>query len=82
MQSFSVISGQYGYAQDANHIYGPQGMIPEADPETFKMITKSYSIDSGHVFFEGKLVNGADSGSFEVIDNGLYAIDDRSVFYA
>lgn len=81
LASFSAISGQHGYAQDDNHIYGPQGMIPKADPETFKMITKHYSADAGHVFFEGKLID-ADSGSFEVIDNGLYAVDDKRVFYA
>lgn len=80
--SFSVISGQYGYAQDDNHIYGPHGIIPEADPDTFKMITKSYSADAGHVFFDGKNITEANSGSFEVIDNGLYAVDDKHVFYA
>lgn len=79
--SFSVISGQHGYAQDDNHIYGPHGVIPEADPETFKMLTKNYSLDAGHVFFDGKLLD-ADSGSFEVIDNGLYALDNKRVFYA
>lgn len=81
LASFSAISGQHGYAQDDNHIYGPHGVIPEADPETFKMLTKNYSLDAGHVFFDGKLID-ADSGSFEVIDNGLYAVDDERVFYA
>lgn len=80
--SFSIISGQHGYAQDRDHIYGPNGMIPEADPETFKMLTNKYSIDAGHVFFEGRNMPEADSGSFEVINNGLYAIDDHRVFYA
>lgn len=80
--SFSVISGQHGYAQDDNHIYGPHGVIREADPETFKMITKNYSVDAGHVFFDGKNIPEADSGSFEVIDNGLYAVDDKRVYYA
>jgi hypothetical protein len=82
LASFSVISGQHGYAQDNNNIYGPNGIMREADPETFKMLTKNYSIDTGHVFFEGKLMSDADSGSFEVIDNGLYAVDDKRVFYA
>lgn len=81
LASFSAISGQHGYAQDDNHIYGPHGVIPDADPETFKMLTKNYSLDAGHVFFDGKLID-ADSGSFEVIDNGLYAVDDKRVFYA
>ncbi len=81
IDSFSVISGQHGYAQDDKHVYGPHGLIPEADTTTFKMLTKYYSADTGHVFYDGKLMQ-ANSGSFEVIDNGLYAVDDKSVFYA
>lgn len=50
--------------------------------QTFKLLTKSYSIDAGHVFFDGKNIREANSGSFEVIENGLYAVDDKSVFYA
>lgn len=80
--SFSVISGQYGYAQDKNHIYGPHGIITEADVDTFKMLTKNYSMDAGHVFFDGKNIPEANAGSFEVIESGLYAVDDKSVFYA
>ena len=79
--SFSIISGQYGYAQDKNHIYGPHGVIREADPETFQMLTKNYSMDAGHVFFDGKSIE-ANSGSFRVINSGLYAVDDTSVYYA
>jgi hypothetical protein len=80
--AFSIISGQHGYAQDNNHIYGPQGVILEADPETFKMLTKNYSIDAGHVFFDGANILEANSGSFRVINSGLYALDDKHVFYA
>jgi len=82
LNSFSVISGQHGYAQDDKRIYGPKGVIKEADPETFKMLTKHYSLDAGHVFFDGVNIPEANSGSFRVIDSGLYAIDDKSVFYA
>ncbi len=81
IDSFSIISGQYGYAQDNKHVYGPHGLITGADPATFKMLTKVYSIDAGSVFYDGKSID-ANSGSFEVIDNGLYALDDKSVFYA
>lgn len=80
--SFSVISSQHGYAQDAKHIFGPSGVIDDADPATFEMLTRSYAMDTGHVFFEGKTLLDANAGSFQVIDNGLYAIDDKSVFYA
>ena len=82
LNSFSVISGQHGYAQDDKRIYGPKSVIKEADPETFKMLTKHYSLDAGHVFFDGVNMSEANAGSFRVIDSGLYAVDDKSVFYA
>ncbi len=82
LNSFSVISGQHGYAQDDKRIYGPKGVIKEADPETFKMLTKHYSLDAGHVFFDGVNMPEANAGSFRAIDSGLYAVDDKSVFYA
>lgn len=82
LNSFSVISGQHGYAQDDKRVYGPKGVIQDADPETFKMLTKHYSLDAGHVFFDGMNIPEANAGSFRVIDSGLYAIDDKSVFYA
>ena len=80
--TFNIISGQYGYAEDGKRVYGPNGVIADADTETFKMLTKNYSFDAGHVFFDGKNIPEANSGSFEVIENGLYAVDDKSVFYA
>lgn len=80
--SFSVISGQYGYAQDSSRVYGPNGVIQGADTETFKMLTKHYSIDAGRVYFDGNNIPEANSGSFLVIDDGLYAQDDDQVFYA
>ncbi len=81
IDSFSVISGQYGYGKDNKHVYGPHGLIVDADPATFKLLTDMYSTDSGNVFYDGKNIN-ADSGSFEVVDKGLYAFDNANVFYA
>jgi hypothetical protein len=46
------------------------------------MLTKNYSIDAGHVFFDGANILEANSGSFRVINSGLYALDDKHVFYA
>jgi len=80
--SFSIISGQHGYAQDNTRIYGPEGVILEADPETFTMLTKNYSMDAGHVFFDGVIIPEANAGSFRVLESGLYALDDQRVFYA
>ena len=66
--SFSVISGEYGYAKDAQHVYGPGGVIAGADPQTFQVLTQEYSMDSGHVYYNGKNMPEANSGSFTVVD--------------
>lgn len=50
--TFSLISPEHGYAQDDHRIYGPEGTIPEADPNTFTMLTKDYSMDAGQVYFQ------------------------------
>ncbi len=44
--SFVVISGTHGYASDDTHIFGPQGIIEGADPETFRLYTGRYSADA------------------------------------
>ncbi len=80
VKSFSVISAQYGYSQDDKHVFGPEGIIKDADVDTFKMITGVYSLDAGHVYAHAKMID-ADSGTFRVIKDGLYAVDDAQVFY-
>jgi hypothetical protein len=49
--TFVVISGTHGYASDDLTVYGPQGIIKGADPETFKLYTGKYAADAGHVYF-------------------------------
>lgn len=78
--SFVVISGTHGYASDDVHIFGPQGVIEWADPETFKLYTGRYSADAGNVYYMGKKID-ADSATFHVLNNGLYAVDAEKVFY-
>ena len=80
VKSFSVISAQYGYSQDDKHVFGPEGVIKDADVDTFKLVTGVYSLDGGHVYAHAKMID-ADSGTFRVIKDGLYAVDDTHVFY-
>ena len=80
VKTFSVISAQYGYSQDGKHVFGPEGVIKDADVDTFKMITGVYSLDAGHVYAHAKMID-ADAGGFRVIKDGLYAVDDTKVFY-
>ena len=80
VKTFSVISAQYGYSQDDEHVFGPEGVIKDADTDTFKMVTSVYSLDAGHVYAHAKMID-ADSGTFRVVKEGLYAVDESQVFY-
>ena len=49
--SFVVISGTHGYASDDTTVFGPQGVIEGADPETFRLYTGRYGADAGQVYY-------------------------------
>jgi len=55
-------------------------VIEGADPETFKLLTGMYGVDSGNVYFDGKKID-ADSATFQVLESGPYALDASKVFY-
>ncbi len=70
-----------GYAQDKNNVYNSYSgeIINGADPKTFIVLNDTYAKDTGHVFSYdadvygdnvltiGKIVDGADASSFEII---------------
>ena len=56
--------------------------IEEADPETFKVISKSndsYILDKNNVYFYGSIIEDADVNTFKLLDFG-YAKDGQSIF--
>ena len=78
--SFVVISGTHWYASDDTTVYGPQGAIEGADPDTFKLFTGKYGADAWHVYYMWKKID-ADSATFKVLASGSYALDAEKVFY-
>ncbi len=56
--------------------------MKDADVATFRVLPRNYAIDAGRVYFAGREMQDANSGDFEVLDSGLYARDDKAVFYA
>jgi hypothetical protein len=75
--------------------YGAKTRLAGADPATFKALPRPphalapceheadefYGADRGHVFYEGKVVPGADPASFRPLAEYEYGADGSSVFY-
>lgn len=86
INSFEVIDAlgakdnQYYYktsiAGDSLHI----GKYPIKDKNTFQLLDHRYSKDKFQVYFDGEIVQGADSKTFEVIDYAK-GQDSKSLFY-
>lgn len=79
-----------GYTVEKDAVYykrfdeanGPsQGLIQEADAESFVALEYEYGKDNKHVFYQGKLVPGAEPSSFKPLTR-LYAVDKFRGYYA
>ncbi|MGR3980578.1 DKNYY domain-containing protein [Pseudoalteromonas sp. 1181_04] len=75
-----------GYAKDKNHIfYGENIIVPEADLQTFEILTTSYEFarDKSNIYYlsgnETSAINGLDPDSFEEIERNY--IKDKSGVY-
>lgn len=75
--------------------YGAKARLADADPATFKPLPQPphvlgpcehkadeiYGADGSHVFYEGRIIPGADSASFRPLAEYEYGADRRAVFY-
>jgi hypothetical protein len=75
--------------------YGAVTRLAGADPATFKVLPIAahalapceheadafYGVDRGHVFYEGKVIPGADPASFRPLAQFEYGKDKNAVFY-
>jgi len=69
------------YYDDWNEGSGSHKKSLEADPETFTVLKhEKYAKDKNHVFYEGKIVKGADAATFESLDD-WYARDKDRGYY-
>jgi hypothetical protein len=73
-QTFVKVTGLY--FKDKNHAWALMlgrevtwSMIPEADAATFLGLKKAYAKDKKHVYYENRIVEGADPTTFEETEN-------------
>lgn len=84
-KTFELINSSY--AKDSNHIYfiKPLRKVAESvfalhcQPASFKVLDYPFSKDESTIFYENRVVAGADAASFSVLANG-YAKDKNAVY--
>lgn len=76
---------EHGWARDKNSAYYAGAAVRDADPASLRVLNAHYATDKSHVFHRANLVatprGSADAASFEVLGNGGYAKDARSVYH-
>jgi hypothetical protein len=70
----------YTYIKDSKSVFVNGGVIANADPGTFEVISDAYSRDVSHVFYFNEPISGADAITFEIIE-GPYAKDSTHVYW-
>ncbi len=79
-QPLTVISGNQGYAKDANYVYYDDQPISGADPATFS-VKGYYAMDNDAVYYDGAVLPAVDPTDFTVLVGGQYATTSTQVYY-
>jgi hypothetical protein len=77
-KSFKAL--QSGYAIDKNHAFYRGEILPLANPLNLEVFADVYAKDNKHVYFGDSIILGAESESFELIENSVYS-KDRNDYY-
>ncbi|MEZ6116974.1 MAG: DKNYY domain-containing protein [Pirellulaceae bacterium] len=80
--SFKLVTKDGRYTKDKNRVYFYGVPLPESDPQSFRILTKPYSADGGHVYAGHEMLEDADPVTFEVVEIGRAEIpwrEDASV---
>ena len=68
------------YMRDNIHAWYIDSLIPDAEGKTLQS-KWNYAWDSKRVWYNGRLLKGADPKTFEVLESGYYAKDAKTVWY-
>src|SRR5262245_20182580 len=80
-QSFEVLANCW--ARDAKQVFFQDGPVVNADPAAFGIIDESFARDAVYVFgWSGRVLDGADVGSFEQIGDSLFYRDKQGIYYS
>lgn len=73
--------GKIYYRESSGGMQTTPVLVPQADPDTFRTLRHKYARDRHHVYYRGKVVQGAQPGYIRVLAPA-YARDRRSAYCA
>ena len=78
--SFKILDLLYQYARDKNNLYGGTKKIGD-NPDSFENLGEGFAKDNVHAFYQGRIIEGADGKTFELMDKkGRFAKDHQHIF--
>ncbi|MBC7848874.1 MAG: DKNYY domain-containing protein [Chitinophagaceae bacterium] len=77
-ESFKLLESGYAYDKQAAYFEGTQFRVK--NPAALRVISRFIAADSSHVYYNTKLVHGAEGKTFEIIDSH-YAKDQHNIYY-
>lgn len=78
--TFQVLDRDSFMTRDKDRVYVGVETYSE-DADSFEILNHSYHRDSGHVFFEGRPLDGVDPATFKVLGQGDWATDGQQVIF-
>ena len=78
VKTFEVLQ-RAGFAKDKNHVYVGTYAIPDADPETFELLSYCYSKDKNHVYCTDGKLKDLNPDTFKI--KGNYAYDNGIMYF-
>lgn len=71
----------HGYALDVIQVYRGKEILPYANPDFFEVLNEKYTKDDERVYYEDRLIEGADANTFAVHDNISNEAKDKNGYY-
>jgi len=74
--SFTTIWGDsspedVNYTKDKTYVFYKDKILPEVNVPGFKIVGLGYGADGRHVYFQGRIVKGADPATFKTYEHGF-----------
>ncbi|WP_164000021.1 DKNYY domain-containing protein [Pyxidicoccus caerfyrddinensis] len=79
--SFSILTEASYWSKDKNKVFYGASVLPGVDVSRFRLLGSYYGTDGKSVYGVGRLIEGADPGTFELVGKDGTMAKDKSAYY-